>query len=297
MATALSKEGYFGFGIQSAKGSYVVPDNWLPLMEWGGQRGDTVQLAKNYVVLDMADNEEYQSKYFSAGQWAEGSLTFPLIPGVLSDLLAWIQERDGENQGKWASVLIDCVHEVKELTDVKVRRATIDLVKGEPAVCRLDVVGLTLEQGNPATPTMPTAAPYLFREATVRLTAGGGPLVEDINCEKIRIVIDTALEDPAEGLRLVSSAEPVVLYNLSGVRCWGALSRDFVDNSLYSDFVSGVEAALSIELVRGAVGATISLPRIVGLPGSHEKRIVEQVEFLALGSVDGQTPPVVLGQV
>ncbi len=300
MATALSKEGYFGFGLQSVKGSYVSPDNWLPLMDWGSRRADTVQLQNNYVALDLADSQDYQSKYFSAGQWAEGSLRFPLIPGMLTDLLAWIQDRDDDNQGMWASALIDCVYEVKKLTDMKVQRARIDLVKGEPVMCSLDVAALKLEAGSATTPSIPTAAPYVFREATVELATGGGALAEDINCEKIRIVIDNLVEEPAEGMRLVSAAAPVQLYNLSGVRCWGALSRDFVDNDVYGDFASGTEAALAIELARGAVSATISLPRILyvaddlGLPGSHEKRIVEKVDFLALGSVDGETAPVIL---
>jgi hypothetical protein len=45
----------------------------------------------------------------------------------------------------------------------------------------------------------------------------------------------------------------------------------------------------------------IQLPRLLhtadglGLPGSHERRLVEEVEFLALGSVDGTTAPVGLG--
>ena len=53
----------------------------------------------------------------------------------MSALLSWIQDRDSDNQGKWASVVIDCVNEVKKLTDVKVRRARIELAKGQPAVC------------------------------------------------------------------------------------------------------------------------------------------------------------------
>ena len=64
---------------------------------------------------------------------------------------------------------------------------------------------------------------------------------------------------------------------------------------MYGDFLAGREAALSVTLQRGAATAEISLPRIIhtanglGLPGSHERRIVEEVEFLALGSLDGAT--------
>lgn len=301
MAVALSHQGAFGFALQQSRGDFAAPDNWLPLIERPGQGpADTVSLHKNYAPLDLADMRAYQTSYVSAGEWVEGSLRFPLVPGALSDLFAWIQERDADNQGRWASAVIDCVHEVKKITDLKVRRATFDLVIGEPVVCALEVAGLTLESGATPSPTLPTAPPYLFREATVNLTVGGTP-GEDAHCERIRIIIETGLEEPAAGLRLVPSGRPVQLYNLCGVRARGAFSRDFVDSAVYSDFLAGAEAALSVTLARGQAEAQIVLPRLLqvrdhlGLPGSHEQRIVEEVEFLALGSVDGATPPVVLG--
>lgn len=301
MPVALSHQGVFGFALQTVKGSFSAPDTWLPLMQEGGSgAADTVQLKHNYILLDLADGNEYQSKYYSAGRWAEGSLRFPVIPGVVSNLFSWIQDRDSYNQGKWASALIDCVHEVKKLTDIKVRRATFDLIKGEPVLCTLDVAALTMEAGTTPSPNMPTAAPYIFQEATVELATGGGAAVEDINCEKISIVVDTLLEDVEEGLRLAATAGPVQLYNLAGVRCWGAFSRDFADNEVYADFATGTEAELTITLQRDAVTATLTLPRILyaaddlGLPGSHRQRIVEKMDFLALGSTDGQTAPIIL---
>lgn len=300
MAVALAHEGSFGFGLQASKGTFVAPDTWLPLIKRGGGAGDGVALHKNYTVLDMADSNEFESRYYSAGEWAEGELAVPLIPGSISALLSWIQDRDGDNQGKWASVVIDCVNEVKQLTDTKVRRARIDLVKGQPVVCTLDLGALKLESGVTATPNMPSAAPYIFREATVQIASGGGALAEDINCERIQVVIDNAVEPMAEGMRLSAGTGPQQMYNLAGVRCWGALSRDFVDNALYADFAGGQEAALTITLTRGAASAVISLPRVLytasdmGLPGTHDRRIVERVDFTALGSVDGLTPPVVL---
>lgn len=300
MAVALSHEGSFGFALQPAKGSFTAPDNWVPLMDRGASgAADSVSARKNYLPLDMADQNAYQSKYFSAGEWVEGQLRFPLVPGALTDLLAWLQDRDEDNQGRWASAVIDCVHEVKKLTDLKVRRATLDLVIGEPVLCTLEVAGLKMESGLTPSPVMPTIPPYLFREATVTLTTAGVPAA-DANCERMRLVLDTELQSPEEGLRLVASGEPMQLYNLSGVRAWGAFSRDFVDNAVYADFLAGTEAALNVTLQRGAVTAQVDLPRILhtgdslGLPGSHEKRIVEQVDFLALGSVDGATPPVTL---
>jgi hypothetical protein len=300
MAVALAHEGSFGFGLQAEKGTYVAPDTWLPLMKRNGGAGEDVRLHKNYALLDLADSNDYESRYYSAGEWAEGEVAVPMIPGSLSNLIAWIQDRDVSNQGKWASVLIDCVNEVKKLTDVKVRRATIDLVKGQPVICRIDVGGLKLESGATPSPNMPVSAPYIFREATVQIAHGGGALVDDINCERIQIVIDNAVEEMAEGMRLAPGAWPRQMYNLGGVRCFGAMSRDFVDSAVYSDFASGQEAALAITLSRGAASASITLPRVLytgsemGLPGARDRRIVERVEFTALGSVDGVTAPVVL---
>ncbi len=300
MAVALAQEGSFGFGLQSEKGTFQAPTVWLPLVKRQGGVGDGVTLRRNYTLLDMADSNDYESRYYSAGDWAEGELAVPLVPGSLSDLISWLQDRDGDNQGKWASAVIDCVNEVKKLTDVKVRRARIDLAKGQPVVCTLELGGLKVESGTTPTPNMPTAAPYIFREATVELAVGGGALAEDINCEHIQLVIDNAVETMAEGMRLAPGVAPRQMYNLAGVRCWGAFSRDFVDNAVYGDFATGQEAALSITLTRGAASAVISLPRVLytasdlGLPGTHDHRIVEKVEFTALGSVDGLTPPVAL---
>ena len=298
MGVALAQEGAFGFALQAEQGTYVAPTVWLPLM--GGKRGETLQWKKNYVTLDMADGNDFESRYFGVGEWAEGEIVVPLVPGALTALLSWVQDRDQDNQGKWASVVVDCVNEVKKVTDCKVRRMTLDLVKGQPVTATLSVAALKMESGVPGAVSMPSAAPYLYRESTVQIASGGAALEADANCEQIRIVIDNMVEDPAEGLRLVSGNNPQHLYNLSGVRCRGAVSRDFVDTDLYADFAAGREAALSIELARGASAATISLPRVLytesdmGLPGSHEQRIVETVQFLGLGSVDGLTAPVVL---
>ena len=301
MAVALAQEGSFGFGLQAEKGTFVSPTTWLPLMQVGSSKsGDGIRLRKNHTVLSLADANDYESRYYSAGQWAEGEVAVPLIPGVLTNLFSWLQDRDGNNQGKWASAVVDCVNEVKKLTDVKVRKATVDLIKGEPVGCLLDVAGLKMESGTTPSPNIPAAAPYVFREANVKIATGGGGLVTDLACERIRLEIDTAVEKVAEGLRLAESVAPLQLYNLAGVRCVGAFSRDFADNAIYADFASGQEAALSITLARGEATAVISLPRVLytasdlGLPGSHEKRIVEKLDFLALGSIDGLTPPITL---
>lgn len=300
MAVALAQEGAFGFGLQTQKGTRVAPTVWLPLMHGAGAPSDTLRWQKNYVTLDMADHNEYESRYYSVGEWAEGKLTVPLVPGALTALLSWVQDRDADGQGKWASLVVDCVNEVKQVTDAKVRRMVLEFAKGQPVICTLEIAALKMESGTTPSVTMPTAAPYLYREATVQLAKGGGALAEDVDCERVRLVIDNMVDDPAEGLRLTNSQYPQQLYNVGGVRCRGTISRDFVDNAIYADFAAGEEAALALDLVRGASTASVTVPRVLyteselGLPGSHEQRIVETVQFVALGSLDGLTPPVVL---
>ena len=296
MAVALAQDGSFGFAVQTQKGSFTTPDTWLPVTD----AQESIELQKNYITLDMADTNQFENKYLSAGEWAEGRIIVPVIPGVVTNLLSWIQGRDSYNQGKWASLLIDCVNEIKKLTDAKIRTATFDFVKASPVTCTLDVAALHMEAGTSASPVMPATAPYIYQEADVELATGGGALAEDVNCEAISITIDNMVEDCADGMRLAASGEPLQLYNTAGCRVRGSLSRDFVDNAVYADFADGEEAALTITLQRGANTASLTLPRILytrdnlGLPGSHERRIRERIQFVALGSVDGETAPITL---
>jgi len=196
--------------------------------------------------------------------------------------------------------VIDCVNEIKKLRDAKVRSATFSFVKAGPVTCALDVAALHLEAGTSANPVMPTSAPYIYQEAEVELATGGGAPAEDVNCESISITLDNMVEDCADGMRLAASGEPLQLYNTAGCRVRGSLSRDFVDNAVYGDFAAGEEAALTITLQRGANTASLTLPRILytrdnlGLPGSHERRIRERIQFVALGSLDGETAPITL---
>jgi hypothetical protein len=197
-------------------------------------------------------------------------------------------------------VLVDCVSAVKKLTDCKVRRVRFRFRKGEVVDSIIDVAGLLMEAGSPTAPSIPTAAPYVFTEASVQLETGGQGLADDVHCERIVIDIDNVVEEPSDGMRLRQSTAPLQLYNLAGIRCTGVLDRDFVDSDVYDDFISGTEAALAVTLQRGVDTCTFTLPRLVyeadsaALPGVGDERIVERVAFRALGSVDGATAPITL---
>lgn len=291
MGVALTQEGAFGIGLQTSCGEPVAPTVWLPLMR-DGETPNGLRLRKNYVTLDMGDINYFESRYFSVGEWTEGHLIVPMVPGSMTALLAWIQDRDQDNQGKWASLLCDHVNAVAHITDAKVQRARIVFRQDAPVLCHLDVLAKKYGNTSARAVTMPTPNPYLFREATMELATAGGQLEDDEGrIEGLEIIIDNMIEDPARSHRL---------YNLAGVRCRGKMYRDFVDSAVHEDFMAGQEAALRVELVRGASVCSIMLPRVLytenelPLPNSHERRIVQAVDFVGLGSLDGLTAPVVL---
>lgn len=283
-----------GFRNQAAKGSYLAPDTWLV------HSAEGILREHNYVFLNHADQHDWESKYHSGGRWADGTLSIPLVPGTLTNLIAWILTRDADNQGNWASALIDCVRTVKQLTDMKVRTASFSLEKGDIATVDLAVTALAIAAGSAGSPSFSTAAPYVFSESAVQLGTGGGALAAANDIERITIDVDNGVEDAPEGLRLRSSDAPYQLYNTSGMRVTGSFSRDFVDSAVYDDFLAGTEATLSLALTRSCDVVTFTLPRIVydtddaASPGTKDERIVEGVTFRALGSANGATAPLAI---
>ena len=293
MAVALTQEGAFGFALQTERGAYASPTVWVPLVNDDDPEGVFVRWRRNYTVLDMGDGNDFQSRYFAASSWLEGRVVVPLVPGSMTALISWIQDRDQDNQGKWASLIVDHVNAVQKATDVKVRRARLVLRKGCPAHVVLWLVGLKVEDGSPSAVNVPTATPYQFGEASFEVASNGKALEGDDAIEELIVDLDNAIEDPA-----VSA--PQHLYNLAGVRARGRVVRDFVDSVLHADFMGGQEAALRLALTRGASICSLCLPRLLyvaedlGLPAAGARRIMQTIDFVALGSLDGLTAPVVL---
>jgi len=307
MATALNKHVLFGFQVQTTKG-VQASDNiiWTPF-------SDTFDFnfRPNIEVFRQADNTDYEHLAYSRGHWWEGTAPVTIVPtaGTITELIDWIQTRDAYNQGKWASVY--CLHRdvnvVKASYDVKVRRATLRLEKGNPAAFSLELAGLNTGT-SPSVGTCATGGPYLWNEATIEQDLGAGSYSPTADMELIEITLDNNLEDPADGLRITSGNTPQQLYNVAGVSCTGRIERDFVDNSYHalylnqadSNFSDTYDAALRITLTRGGVTITLELPRVkftdwVANPsGTNEGRIREEITFVALGSDDGATAPIVL---
>jgi len=285
-----TETGSFGFAIQKEKGSFTTPDTWLPTLAVE----DAIALRKSYGTYSTP-RSGYVNRYNPTGTWAEGDLLIPLVPGVMANLLSWIQDRDTQNQGKWASVLVDIDGSSSPLKvrDAKVRQATFFLHPNEPVLCKLSVVGLRAERGTGYHPVMPTAAPYIYKEAEMELATDGGAL-EPASLGEVTITADNSIEEAV-------NVPPWGLANCAGVRVTGAIHRDLMASAIYADFAEGEEAALSIELARGANSLSLSLPRILYTcwqtmlyPVPKLPRQMERVTFLGLGSTDGQTPPIVL---
>lgn len=291
------EDGAVGFAIQKKKGRFTRPDTWLPTMRCD----HPLALRRGYRIYGPENG--YQDNYKATSWWAEGQLLVPLVPGVMANLLSWIQDRDSHNQGRWGSLLVDRAGELLKVRNAKVRRASFYLSPGRPIMCALDVAGVHAEPATSANSVMPTTAPYIYSEAEVELASGGGAL-GPADCGKVSITVDNSLEDCMPEL-------PMTFENRAGVRVRGTISREFTQSSIYADFAAGEEAAMTVQLQRGANVLHMALPRILyttrdvatishcpfsyyPLPVTH---YAEQVTFIGLSSCDGVTPPIVLAEL
>lgn len=297
MAEPLGKETYAGYAIQDAQGSHNVSYAYLPFY------AESLQPQHNWVVLNYADKNDYQSKYFSAGRWVTGDLTVPLIPGATANLITAIMTRDGDNQGKWLSFLLDCNQTVKKLTDVKVASASFEFRASEEAKVTLSLVGLLYETGSATGGSPNTGTPYIFQQSDWKVGYAGVSYAtqgSDAASKALTIDVDTGLDDPANGMRLRSSYYPAKLRNLSGPRVTATFERDYTDNNLWTDFVAGTEFDMYYKLTSGSLSVTFITPRCIyessgmNAPGTADAETPESYTVRALGSIDGQTGPLSL---
>jgi len=306
----LSKFGSFVFGLNSSP--YAMEDDAtctdkLPLTE-----PESLTRRTNITPYDTADTREYESVTYSAGEWAEGSVSPGLIPGSVTNLLSWIQDRNDDNQGVFATCAVDFGHgEYKKIYNAKVKTAVFTFRKGEPVTVRLDIVGQRMVDAvYVGSPDMPVPSLYLFKEATVGYGSTGGAYPTTYDFEQIEITIDNGVEDPAEGLRLAPYNYPYVIYNLYGMRITGTAQMDFANVDAFDAFMasysdigppSSSDRQLRIALARGANTCTLTLPRIQfenvtpALAGDHSSRIVLPIEFRGLADeATGATAPLTL---
>jgi len=320
---ALAKHGKFGFQLQEPLGESEnidigdVDPIWLPLCE-----DPTFELQVNSALVDQADAHEYDYMEHSGGQWYAGTLAFHLYPSTtaIADLLSWIQTRTTGNQCEFAHVwMIDRNGSlIRGAKDVKVNTADFTFTRGQPIRCSLDLVGKKPAVSVPAqediNDPLLAAYPFIMKDGSFQYVPASGGSDVGYSFKDATVRIDTALQDPAEGVRWNGSYFPYALYNEGGLSCTGNFTRDFQDQSLYDAWLmqheigssggydwyeTNYDGALTVTIARG-VSLVLTLPRVrlqhvsTGQRGSRRGTQDERADFVALGSVDGTTAPITL---
>ena len=283
-------------GIQTDQGVEASGTLWsIPLPE-----GFELTNQQNYSFFQYAGGHYDLKWYETGGQWVEGTIRMPAIPGYLggasTDLSNWMWGRSGDyNQGYYATIYRDMGNGLVECyLDCVCTGGTIAVDFGaEYAALDLNVTGI-------AAPTSATIAnedetmfqvrPYRFSEASITLEAA---------CNVTRnhtLTWDNMVESPADMGVLNGSTYPYALPNNALAQWTGSFDKLFTDSStVYSRFLAGTESKYTLTLTRSAVATcVIKMPRIIytenplSAPGDGIVR-EEGINFQALGSTDGST--------
>lgn len=271
--------GCMGFALQEQRGEFCAPVTWLPLLPTEDADGSSVEWCREINVFD--DRRGYQTRHYASAGWAEGAVTVPIIPGVVCNLLSWLQDRDVNRQGKVASVVIDKPGQYLRLADVKIAKAVFHFRRPSPVYCVLDLLGGKRCDGPQASPAMPIADPYNFEEAEIEI-AGVGGTAEVCPVSTLLVQIDNTVIHPTENR---------MMGNMRSVRCEGKLQGEPGWGA--EDIEVGTEGAVLLHMNRGCSSLGIVFPRaLFKRKGVQNNRI--WAEFRGLGSVDGVAPPIVL---
>ena len=302
MADALipHKACKLAFGLQTGLGVPAAASIMFPINEdttgpnWG----------KNYTFFQYSDGNYDRRHYYSEGEWAEGDISFPLLPGVLSgDFYDWILGRSSDAtyaQGYYATIYRNLGNIIERFVDVKVKSGSLAVPAGMATV-KLSVLGLqTPEEVGAFSGTIYTAKPYTYNEATVELALGGGSygvpdaaLASETYTSNHTLEFDNMVEEAKDMITLRGETTPIALPNNAKAEWSGNFDRIFANPDIYRDFLNGREGQYRLTLTHatGAV-ATILMPRIVwtehamNVPGSGIVR-TSGIPFTALGSTDG----------
>jgi len=309
MANALIpyKEGKIGFAIQTEQGSAAAtPTQVFPLPE----AGSGIDPLKNYSFFNWADNNYSISHYMSEGEWNEGTITVPIIPGSTMDstgaMYLWAFSRTSEAtyyQSKWATVWRDLGHVAEKFVDCKVASGTIREAAGNFMSLELSVIGIAepIEESFPAVAVL-TTDPYVFSQSVFSLETGGGALAQDTYVGDMPINFDNKLVSPSDMLTKQESAYPVALPSMQKADITGTMSRLFINDDVYADFKSGQEGAIREVWTSGGTACTVDIPRVVwvedpiGIP-TEDIFKEDSVSWQALGSVDGVTDAISISEV
>lgn len=302
MAVIPHKACELAFGLQTAQGVPADPDIMFPIHE-----AEDLTWQKNYSFFQYSDGYYNLRHYFSEGEWLEGAITFPLIPGIVAgDLGTWLWGRTGTyHQGYWATIYRDMGNGVVErYVDVKAISGSLAFDYGALSAITVNAVGIQEPEPTGAfAATIYTAQPYLYNEASLSLALGGGAYGAYHVTRNHGLEFDNMAEAPADMGTLSGQTTPLYLPNSAKAQWTGSFDQIFYESDIYDDFLAGQEGSYRLILARPVLGATCTLtfPRVVWteaplhIPNSG---IVwqEGVNFQALGSVDGATEAFTLAE-
>lgn len=301
----LSKECFFGIASQGSAdmaGSYTAMSNGvlLPLTA-----PESVEFNPNRETLRMADYQDFLLEQLvrSQGEWWEGDVQVALIPGSTAELIECIQSRGSYNQQYFCSMYFQMGSTAnRRLYDAKVTQARFEWTKGGLCLCTLSIVAIEGDSTADATGSFPAGAlPYQWDETQVQLETAGGGLAVDVNVEEIDITIDNFVHDPGDGLRITDTNAGKIqrLYNLSGIGCSGSFTRDFVDNLVWTDFLNGTVADMTLTVSRGGNSITFTVRAMsydstsTPIAGDNTSRTSSVTPFTA-HSPDGVLAPITI---
>ena len=280
-----------GFGLQAAKDAPAACAFRFPIHE-----AEDLNYQKNYSFFQYSDGNYNQVHYYSEGEWIEGTITMPLIPGLTAgNIGTWIWGRTGVyHQGYWATIYRDTGHKLERYVNCKVASGSIPFDYGALSTVRLNVVGIEPPEVTGAfAGTRYTAQPYLFQEAGISLATGGGALAAETWTRNHTLEFDNMQEAPADMGMLDGGVTPPELPNNAKAEWTGSLDRFFADTSIYDDFIAGQEGEYRLIFQRAGVATcTLQFPRIIwteaplNIPNSGVLK-QEGINFRALGSTDG----------
>lgn len=301
MALVPHKEAMMGFALQTDLATAeTAADVIFPLTD-----GATITWKNNLNFYQYIQGNYELTHYYSAGEWAEGSITIPIVPGMLipedSGLYEWAFGRDSSdsNQGYWATLFEYLGNsEYKVYPACKCTKGSIDLKYGERAMITFEFIGIrTPTDGSsasfPAEADKLTDIPYLYNEASISLNyTNGGAYAADTWTSDHKLSWDNQVVSPADIGTLNNVVYPMYLPNQANAQWTGSFSRIFNDDDIRDAFMAKTECKYKATLARaGVASCVIEMPRIVyteGNVGIPSDGIIKQdgIAFQALGGVD-----------
>lgn len=300
------KECKIGFAIQTGKGAAAAsPTAYYPLPEGGG-----INPLKNYSFFHWADNNYAVAHYMSEGEWNEGTILVPIIPGYTLDdtdadvLYRWIFDREAAAyyyESKWATIWRCLGHVYEKFPDCKCTSGVIRNAGGTFMALEMNVTGIAApsEPGSCPAGDVITTDPYTFDHATLSLKLTGGAYAADAYETDLPINFDNHNVSPADMITLQPSRYPLDLPCTEKTEVGGTMNRLFMNSLVYDDFKAGTEGAIKIAMTTGGLTATIEMPRTIytedpiGIP-TEDLLKEDAVGWQALGSVAGDVDAIVI---